>query len=597
MKNISGEAVLPTSSDKFIDPVTNLTNTVGFAAQTAWLFNATIRDNILFGETYDPVRYEAVVRACALVTDFETLEGGDLTEIGEKGINLSGGQKQRISLARVCYSRASYVLLDDPLSAVDAPTAKHLLHHCILKLLKGRTVILVTHATSLVLPWSDYVVSMRNGSVLTKGTPAEIVADDKDDTLYGMELFREEFETNDNLLKPLNLSPLNGGTTLIEDEEKASGSVKLSLYKQYLTSAGGLTFTFVCIIFFLIVSGNKLANDWWLKRWTDHNTNLQTNLSMSDFGIASIANMGESNIDKQIGTEFSSYSDLLVKFIVPSTVASTSAESVAPASQSSDALFYVGIYACLGLGVILTTNLQYAWTLYGTYQASINLHNQLLYRVLYSPLRFFEVTPIGRILNRFSKDMESIDTSVMDTLKFFTEKVLDGVTIIAVIGSIVPPFLLVVPFVAFVFGYVSSVYLRCSRELKRFESISRSPIYAQFSETLSGVCTIRAFHAEDRFQEVNVQKINDNHKPFFYVWAANRWLCMRTDLISAIFVFCSGLAAVYGNVGSGWAALLITYALQFTYSLIWVIRMQAEVEMNMNAGMFRLKKWSVLMNI
>ncbi|KAJ3250674.1 hypothetical protein HK103_003279, partial [Boothiomyces macroporosus] len=154
MKLISGQVASPF----FDNPGRNgKTAQVAYSAQTAWILNATIRENITFGHEYDPVRYEKVVRACALAKDFENLDGGDLTEIGEKGINLSGGQKQRISLARACYSPASIVLLDDPLSAVDAPTARYLLHKCILGVLKGRTVVLVSHATHLVVPFADYI--------------------------------------------------------------------------------------------------------------------------------------------------------------------------------------------------------------------------------------------------------------------------------------------------------------------------------------------------------------------------------------------------------------------------------------------------------
>ena len=463
------------------------------------------------------------------------------------------------------------MLLDDPLSAVDAPTARYLLHHCILRFLKGRTIILVSHSTQLVVPWSEYVVVMENGSIRSMGTPLEVINDPNEELLYGMDLERDLFDDEDDILSSNTKSCMASagtGTTLVQEEDKAVGSVELSLYKKYFIAGGGLLFVVVLLISFFVVSGARIGNDWWLKQWTDHNQ----------------------EVAYQLNSTLLSYSKMIVTkerlFSASSLYLQTPSEDIISAvtPNESDALYYISIYAFLGLAVIVTANLQMAWVFYGGITAARRLHNSLLDRVMHAPLRFFEVTPIGRILNRFSKDIESVDNSVMDTIKWFCEKILDGCVIIVVIGSIIPAFLWLVPLIAGAFGYVSYIYLRCSRELKRFESVSRSPIYAQFSETLSGVCTIRAYGAEERFSKVNVRKINENHKPFFFVWAANRWLCSRTDLMSTIFVFFSGLFAVFSNISPGWAAMIITYALQFTYSLIWVIRMQAEVEMNMNSG-------------
>ena len=482
-------------------------------------------------------------------------------------------------MARVCYSKASFVLLDDPLSAVDAPTARYLLHKCILTFLKGRTIILVSHSVQLVVPWSEYVVVMDNGSVRSMGTPFEVASNPAEELLFNMELDKDIFDDEEEILTTDNscMASPGTGTTLVQDEDKAVGSVQISLYKKYFIAAGGLMFVLVLLVSFFIVSGTRIGNDWWLKQWTDHNQEIAYN-HISEISMLSYSAL--------VGQKENAYLAQSLLFSTSKIVSESTKVISALSPKESDALFYISIYALLGLGVIITANLQMAWVFYGGITAARRLHNQLLDRVLSAPLRFFEVTPIGRILNRFSKDIESVDNSVMDTIKWFCEKILDGCVIIVVIGSIVPSFLLLVPFIAGAFGYVSYVYLRCSRELKRYESISRSPIYAQFSETLSGVCTIRAFCAEDRFSKVNVKKINENHKPFFFVWAANRWLCCRTDLMSTIFVFFAGLFAVFSNVSPGWAAMIITYALQFTYSLIWVIRMQAEVEMNMNSGNF-----------
>ncbi len=258
MECLKGRYHLPKSDHVMLDPSTGFKNTVAYVPQTAWLLNATIRDNILFGEEFDAERYDSVIRGCALVKDFENLDGGDLTEIGEKGINVSGGQKQRISLARACYSRASTVFLDDPLSAVDAPTARFLLYNAILELLKGRTIILVSHATHLVLPYANWVVSIKNGEVAFQGTAIQAVQE-QTESVFEMNLTKEEYEGEDDGLqtsaKVAVTAAAGTGTTLVEEEGRSTGAVKLSIYGLYCNAAGGLSFFIVVFVgFFLSVS-------------------------------------------------------------------------------------------------------------------------------------------------------------------------------------------------------------------------------------------------------------------------------------------------------------------------------------------------------
>ncbi|KAJ1556910.1 hypothetical protein HK096_010171, partial [Nowakowskiella sp. JEL0078] len=267
---------VPTSNDLRTD-----IKGVAYVSQTAWLMNATIRDNILFGAKYDENRYREVVEACALVKDFEILEGGDLTEIGEKGINLSGGQKQRISLARAAYSTAAIVLLDDPLSAVDAPTAKHLFKYCILGFMKNRTRILVSHATSLVLPKSDYLVLLKKGIVVSQGS-RESLAIEQEATGLPSTVLGEEAEqlltsngfTSKEEEEDLPIAIKGKGkekigyegrnvTKLVKEEERAIGSVSLSVYKRYFEETGGI-FTFFVVVAALILGQFAfLVSDWY----------------------------------------------------------------------------------------------------------------------------------------------------------------------------------------------------------------------------------------------------------------------------------------------------------------------------------------------
>jgi ABC-type multidrug transport system fused ATPase/permease subunit len=358
-------------------------------------------------------------------------------------VNVSGGQKQRISLARVCYSKAKFVLLDDPLSAVDAPTAKFLVDHAICGLLKGRTCILVSHAVNLVLPYADHVISVKNGDILAQGHPKQIVRDPEAEGLYGVDIMEEmspePLEHDISLHGPLIL-PQTAGTKLVDEEERATGSVKLDVYKTYFNATGGLSFVSVFFFSFLICSLIQFGNDWWLKTWTDANAQQ-----------ALIPQIG--NVSVPLTSLKLSYSSNILtesKQYVPSPsfyeVANVTIgkELPLPVAQPHSAMFYISIYGAFGLAVLASMNLQTFIILVGSLVASRKLHNTLLSKVLGSPLRFFEITPIGRILNRFSKDIENIDNNVMESIYAFVQKVIQGITILVVISSVTPPFLLAV---------------------------------------------------------------------------------------------------------------------------------------------------------
>ncbi|KAI8928078.1 hypothetical protein BC831DRAFT_548704 [Entophlyctis helioformis] len=619
MRRLQGRAYIPDSRQAVVDPVSGLANSVAYAAQSAWLLNATIRENILFGQPYDEQRYREVVHACALAKDFETLDGGDLTEIGEKGINVSGGQKQRIALARAAYSPASFVLLDDPLSAVDAPTARHLLKQCILGAMRGRTVVLVSHAVSLVLPYADYACILKNGEVLCQGTPLEMTQNIDAEGIFGLDLTIVEEDEEEAEASAAAAAIATGtavanaegtGRRLVEDEEKATGSVRFAVYKSYFFAAGGFLYSPFFLLTFFLVSGANLANDWWLKSWTDHNTLVAGNVSSVNASLissspSSVASGSETTFTEvQAGVrmsmlmipsiwaavdQVSNGPDSIASAANPASTGSfgilggATVSPAAAAPNTSESMFYVGIYAIFGLTVILANNIQLITVLYGSFTASRRVHDNLLEKILHAPLRFFEITPVGRILNRFSKDIENLDNTVIESIENFVARIIQGVTIISIIGSITPPFLVIAIPIMGVYMMVSRMYLNTSRELKRLESVSRSPIYAQFSETLAGVATIRAYGSEDRFIQMNNDKVDLNHRSFFYIWAANRWLCLRTDMLSAVVVLCAGLAVISGGVSAGWAALTITYSLDFTNALLWTVRMHAEMEMNMNS--------------
>ncbi|KAJ1340480.1 hypothetical protein BSLG_004927 [Batrachochytrium salamandrivorans] len=552
MCTLKGRSVFPSVYSRTAPDFHQHDTGVAYVAQTAWLQNATIKSNILFGQPYDAVRYTRVIEACALTKDLATLPAGDLTEIGEKGINMSGGQKQRISLARACYSRAQSVILDDPLSAVDAPTALHLFEQCIKGLLSDRTVILVTHATGLVLPFSNYIVYVKNGRVAAQGTPEEIQAqlgtNSTDvfgnyllDAIKGEKIEGEvSLTTSDDDSAPLAVvgdtkAEIAKGK-LVDDETKQSGSVKSAIYMRYLYAVGGYLFLVMYVL--LCTSGRTLQamNDLWLKVWADsYSSNTQLNTTVL------------------FAPDLSIMRSTVQTLSISQPIIETKTATYSPA--------------------------YYIWV------ASKEMHASLLNRILNAPMRFFDTTPIGRILNRFSKDIESIDTQVGQSTQEFVGSVFQTLCILVVVTSVSPIFpLLFIP-VTLVFYQIARVFLLASRELRRLESVSQSPLYAKFSETLQGAATIRAFAAEDQFIKENMELVDRNHQAHFYLWACNRWLGIRCELAASTMVLMTTISLVMARdyLDPGLAGLCIAYSLELVFGFVWITRSHARMEMNMNA--------------
>ncbi|KAJ3204828.1 hypothetical protein HK099_001015 [Clydaea vesicula] len=560
-----------------VNPLSGLVPTgVAYVAQSAWMLNSTIRDNILFGQPYEEKRYYQVLEACALKKDLESLEAGDMTEIGEKGINISGGQKQRISIARAAYSPYSFVVLDDPLSAVDAPTARHILNSCILgPIMKGRTIVLVSHGVGLVLPKSDYVVVLRNGTITAKGTPLELSMGDhlqgivSDEILsrgsdWLFEAKQENLNDKDRVEETTEENTERKLTgKLVQDEEKSEGAVKLQVYYSYLKSAGGIKFGLLFLCSILLKFAANMAHSWWLKVW-------------SDAGAA--ANPPVCNVPSNTSP------------LTP-LAATTPVHSGNP--KEFDLMYYVLYYALFATSTLIAANLKTCLYIFGQIRAAKIVHSRLLETVLGAPLRFFEITPVGRILNRFSKDIKTVDANVMVMANNFLTLFGEVVQILIVISFFNYTFVILIIPVMVIYFFIANQYLNVSRELKRFEAITRSPVYSQFSESLTGVSTIRGYGHEKRFTKNMLRSVDKNHRTFFYLWAAVRWLSVRTEMISSLVVLAAGCAMLYNNVEASTAGFCLSYALEFNWKLFFTIRSHAELEMGMNA-VERIDEYTVL---
>lgn len=600
MTMIDGKVFCPggrSREDVRLDPETGLANSLAYVAQAAWLVNANIRDNILFSAPYDERRYRNVIIACALERDLEILDHGDETLVGEKGISLSGGQKQRISLARAMYSNSAHLLLDDCLSAVDSHTAQWIFNNCIKgPLMADRTCIMVTHNLQLCAPSSDYIVVLENGRVDFQGPSAEVIASGK----LGTEIQKSKPPSAVPSRVPSRVPSSVGDEDLVGgsegthvngfskkktdgspqkdamDEGVVTGAVKWSVIRVYLKSMGTWWFWVVTVIIFNTQELSAVAVQFWVRQWS--NKYVEKSIESASYSAWGHAFMGRlaSNI--------------------PFVQHAAAAQDEVVLNTSSLPHVNVGYYLT-GLAIIAVVSAGSAlfrdvWLFWGSLTASKRLHDALVQAVTRARFKFFDVTPLGQIINRFSKDLEAIDQDIAPTAISVISCSFSLVVTVVLISAITPAFLLAAVVIAVLFYGVASFYLRASRDLKRLESVQRSPLFQQFGETLSGITTIRAYGDERRFIRDNLNKINAQSRPFLYLWACNRWLAFRVDAIGDLVSFFAGVLIILslGKIDAGAAGIALTYAMSFTEDLLWLVRNYSVNEQNMNS-MERIKEY------
>ncbi|KAH6969425.1 hypothetical protein DER45DRAFT_50613 [Fusarium avenaceum] len=588
------------------DPETGLANTIAYVAQSAWLVNADIRQNILFSSPFDEQRYRNVIVACALERDLQILDNGDETLVGEKGITLSGGQKQRISLARALYSNSAHLLLDDCLSAVDSHTAQWIFSNCIRgPLMRNRTCVLVTHNTTLCVPSSDYVVLLDNGRVEIQGPSAEVIASGK--------LGEEIQKTQPGSVNPSRIpsrvpssvgddeTTVNGQGDALDgvdsskkdnqakpkkdamEETKATGSVKWPVLKIYLRSMGPWWFWVVALFVFVAQQVSGLATNLWVREWANQYVEQGGPIGM------------EVKSNAYSTTQFST-----VSFANAVRLGSTddNPESLNGAifmqngQHGVNAMYYLTVLAAIGIAGALAALFRDLWVFLGSLTASKQIHDRLIASVTRAKFKFFDVTPLGQLMNRFSKDLEAVDQEIAPVAIGVISCGISLLMTVGLITYITPKFLYAAAGISVLFYLIAAFYLRASRDLKRLEAVQRSPLFQQFGETLSGMTTIRAYGDERRFIRDNLEKINTQSRPFIYLWACNRWLAFRADLVGDLVAFFAGMFLILnlGKTDAGAAGISLSYALSFTESVLWLVRLYAINEQNMNS-MERIKEY------
>ncbi|KAI1484022.1 hypothetical protein K445DRAFT_362615 [Daldinia sp. EC12] len=580
-----------------IEGEVHVQGSIAYVAQQQWIMNATVKENIIFGHRYDSNFYERTVKACALLADFAQLPDGDETVVGERGISLSGGQKARVALARAVYARADIYLLDDCLSAVDSHVGRHIIDHVLgpKGLLSSKCRILATNAIS-VLPEADYIYQLKDGEIVESGTFRQLVAMkggiaelvkssgqesgtasssstpegsgsetstyiEPDNNQDKEEI--EEAQEGITELAPIKTGPSTSSaaqkrrgsmTTLrrastasfrgprgkLSDEEDPNyktkqakehseqGKVKWDVYMEYAKTSN--LFAVGVYLFTLIAAQTaQIGGSVWLKNWSEMN--------------------GRAGGNPEVGK-------------------------------------YLGIYFAFGVGSSALTVVQtlILW-IFCSIEASRKLHERMATAIFRSPMSFFDTTPAGRILNRFSSDIYKLDEVLARTFNMlFVNLARSGFTLIVIsVGT--PAFVALIIPLSLIYYWVQRYYLRTSRELKRLDSVSRSPIYAHFQESLGGISTIRAYRQQERFELENEWRVDSNLRAYFPSISSNRWLAIRLEFLGAVIILgAAGFAIIsvtnHSGLSAGMVGLVMSYALQITTSLNWIVRQTVEVETN-----------------
>uniref|UniRef100_A0A671RW81 Multidrug resistance-associated protein 4 n=1 Tax=Sinocyclocheilus anshuiensis TaxID=1608454 RepID=A0A671RW81_9TELE len=551
-----------------------------YASQQPWVFPGTIRSNILFGKELQPQRYESVLRACALKRDMELLPDGDLTVIGDRGATLSGGQKARVNLARAVYQDAYIYLLDDPLSAVDAEVGRHLFEQCICGILKDKPRILVTHQLQY-LKAANQILVLKEGHMVARGTYSELLRSGVDFTSLLKKDEEEEGEKGEAPRSPRSrtlsqnsvrshsssvLSVKNESNQLpvepvhtVAEETRTEGTIGLHMYWKYFRAGANVLMLILLVLLNLLAQTFYILHDWWLSYWATEQEKL-------DFS--------SSNISSTIGTN--------------GTFGTNT-------TQELNLDFYLGIYAGLTGATVIFSFMRFLIMFNALVNSAETLHNRMFNSILRTPVRFFDINPIGRILNRFAKDIGHLDSLLPWTFVDFIQVFLQIIGVIAVASSVIPWILIPVIPLLIAFLFLRRYFLRTSRDVKRIESTTRSPVFSHLSSSLQGLWTIRAFKAEERFQQTFDAHQDLHSEAWFLFLTTSRWFAVRLDGMCSVFVTITafGCLLLKDSMKAGDVGLALSYAITLMGMFQWGVRQSAEVE-NLMTSVERVVEYTEL---
>uniref|UniRef100_H3GP31 ABC transmembrane type-1 domain-containing protein n=1 Tax=Phytophthora ramorum TaxID=164328 RepID=H3GP31_PHYRM len=472
---------------------------VAYASQQAWIQNQTVRDNILFGESYDAHHYRTVVTACQLLPDFEMLEQGDQTEIGERGINLSGGQKARVGIARAMYRarKFDFVVLDDPLSALDVHVANAVFSDGLAGIAQGTTRLLVLNSHYHLLQHADRVLVMSDGQIVGDGTLEQLQGEFSFLATSPRVKHADDAKETDQQSKQgsieATLAADEGGNAtkktakkLIVEEDRRVGSVRMKTYVNYLAASewNGYVLTATILVLFTVAQVALFFCDWFLSQWSKGAIDL---------------------------------------------------------SQKNSMAVYVGIV----VASLLLTFIRCAYYMEVCMRCSGKLHFNYIRKVLGAPVTtFFDVTPVGRILNRFSRDLDQVDNPLPYFSLWMMLYIFQMASAFIVCAAADPYVLILYIPVGYAFWFAIKLYQSSARELKRLDSISRSPFLNLVSETISGIETVRSYKMVEHFSSHCEELLNNNAKFFLLFQSASRWFAMRTDWLVSVIIAAVAVLAI-----------------------------------------------------
>lgn len=523
-----------------------------------WVQSASIRDNIVFGSAFDERRYRATLHACLLQQDLAMLEAGDRTEVGERGITLLGGQRARINLARAVYAAPDVLLLDDVLSAVDARVGRAIMANCIMGQLRGTTRVLATHQL-LLIHSADQVVFLNGDGTIDVGSVESLqrsneafrnlmsfssapAGDDDDaDEAAGedggdQETFSEKPEKTlpeATAGEKASLTALSSAASfgkLAEAEEKAVNRISFSVYLQMIkVGAGRLGVPGFLLLFPLaaaLATFSSLFTNTWLLFWIEY------------------------------------------KF------------------RGKHEGFYMGIYAMLTFATVLFIAVEFFVLVTVTTRLLERLNLAAVRRLLHAPMSFIDTTPLGRILNRFTKDTDALDNEINDNLRQFFYGFANLIGILILCCVYLPWILIAIPFFFGVFLLLADYTQATTREVKRIEAVQRLHVYNNYAETLGGMATIKNYGLEARFLATNYRAINTMNEATLIVNGTQRWLLINLEFAVFFFALLITLLCVNGvfNISAASTGLVVSYAFSIGNELLQCVRIYTMVENDMNSA-------------
>ncbi|XP_035669085.1 multidrug resistance-associated protein 5-like isoform X2 [Branchiostoma floridae] len=594
-----------------------------YVAQQAWILNKSVQDNILFGQPFNQERYNRVVHACSLQADFKQLPDGDQTEIGERGVNISGGQKQRISLARALYADRDIYLLDDPLSAVDAHVGKHIFQQYIQTALKDKTVLFVTHQLQYLKDCNEILV-LKHGRITEKGVHSQLMSAKKEyanlihsfhedgeeqeegdmivnqedveimtksplktesvqgslkrkdskrsskrslrreDSTRGSTRLRRSYsvrsthsatsETAGHIEEPpeiedLDVNPQDGKNqdldapkkqgdgpkALVTEEEKFRGSVTLKTYWSYIKASGGFIVCSCTLLLFILSTGSMVFSNWWLTLWLNQGSGVPYN--ESDPSTLNITENPRLNV-------------------------------------------YILIYGMCLVAVLVLAFIKGFCYVKVTLGASSRLHKAVFASILRCPMKFFDVTPTGRILNRFSRDLDEVDVRLPLNMQVYLETLFIVVASILNICVVFPWFVLALVPLGILFFLANYFFRHVIRELKRFDNIMRSPWFSHVTASIQGLHTIHAYQQEKEFLHNFITLLDRNNAAMLMYNMGTRWLAVRLDSMALVINTMAAVMVVvfHGQIPASLAGLALSYAIQTSGLLQLMVRTASETE-------------------